>query len=260
MRRLAILAYGVFCYLVSQGVILYTIGFVGGLLVPKSVDSGPEEGWREALLLDLMLLGLFAVPHSVMARQGFKRMWTRVVPPPVERSTYVLVSSLLLALLCWQWRPLPDVVWDVAQPAGRVVLLGLFGAGWGIALWATFLTDHFALFGLRQVYREATGQACKPVGFKTAALYRLVRHPLMLGFLIGFWATPRMTAGHLLFAAAMTAYILVAVRLEERDLMALYGDAYRDYQRRVGMLLPLVGLRPRGGKDEASGERTAAPR
>ncbi len=238
MGRLAILAYGVLCYLVFTGVLLYAIGFVGGLAVPKSVDSGFQEDHYPALLIDLALLGLFAVPHSVMARPGFKRWWTKIVPRPAERSTYVLVSSLLLGLLFWQWRPLPAVVWQVDHPAGRAVLLALFWIGWGIAVWATFLTDHFDLFGLRQVYLHARGQPYKPVGFRTPALYRFVRHPLLLGFLIAFWATPRMTTGHLLFAVGTTAYMLVAVRLEERDLVVIYGEAYREYQWRVGMLWP----------------------
>lgn len=245
MGRVAILAYGLLCYLVFLGVFLYAVGFVGDLAVPRSVDSGPETGRSRALVIDLVLLGLFAVPHSVMARQGFKRWWTRVVPPPAERSTDVLVSSLLLALLFWQWRPLPGVLWEVRHPAGRAALQALFWAGWALVLWSTFLTDHFDLFGARQAYLHFTGRPYTPVRFRTPALYRLVRHPLMLGFLVAFWATPRMTAGHLLFAAATTAYILVAVRLEERDLAALHGQAYRDYQRRVSCFLPLGLLRPR---------------
>jgi protein-S-isoprenylcysteine O-methyltransferase Ste14 len=246
MGRLAILVYGILCYLIFLGVFLYAIGFVGDMAVPKSVDSGPEADPYAALLLDLALLGLFAVPHSVMARQAFKRRWTRLVPRAAERSTYVLVSSLLLALLFQQWRPLPAAVWEVAHPAGRLVLHALFWAGWGMALWATLLTDHFDLFGLRQVYLHARGRPYKPVGFRAPMLYRLVRHPLLLGFLIAFWATPRMTVGHLLFAAATTAYSLVAVRWEERDLVSIYGEAYRDYQRQVGPFLPRSIFRPRG--------------
>jgi protein-S-isoprenylcysteine O-methyltransferase Ste14 len=238
MGRLIIFLYGGLAYLIFLGVFLYDIGFVGDLVVPKSLDSGPQTNVSEAVLMDVLLLALFAVPHSIMARRNFKAWWTRIVPQAAERSTYVLVSSLLLALLFRQWRPLPAVLWEVVHPAGRFALYGLFWSGWAIALWSTFLIDHFDLCGLRQVYLYAKGRPYKPVGFRTPALYRFVRHPLLLGFLIAFWATPRMTAGHLLFAAATTAYALVAVRWEERDLLALHGEAYRDYQRRVGMLLP----------------------
>jgi protein-S-isoprenylcysteine O-methyltransferase Ste14 len=238
MTRIAPLVYGVVSYLIFLGTFLYAVGFVGELLVPKTIDSGEPARMAESLLVDVLLLGLFAVPHSVMARRRFKDWWTRFVPPPAERSTYVLVSSLLLALLFWQWRPLPAVVWEVTPPAARVVLHAVFWAGWGVVLWSTFLIDHFDLFGLRQVYLHARGKPYKPVGFRAAALYRFVRHPIMLGFLIAFWATPRMTAGHLLFAAATTAYILVALWLEERDLVAQHGEAYREYRRQVGMLLP----------------------
>jgi protein-S-isoprenylcysteine O-methyltransferase Ste14 len=245
MGRLIIFLYGALAYLIFLCVFLYDIGFVGDLIVPKSLDTGSQANVSEAVLMDVLLLALFAVPHSIMARRGFKTWWTRIVPQPVERSTYVLVSSLLLALLFWQWHPLTAVVWEVVYPIGRIVLYGLFWAGWGITLWSTFLIDHFDLCGLRQVYLYARGRPYKPVGFRTPALYRFVRHPLLLGFLIAFWATPRMTAGHLLFAAATTAYALVAVRWEERDLAALYGEAYRDYQRRVGMLLPVGAFKRR---------------
>jgi protein-S-isoprenylcysteine O-methyltransferase Ste14 len=238
MTRFAVLIYGVLCYLVFLATFLYAVGFVGDLAVPRSVDTGLGVDASRALWIDVVLLGLFAVPHSVMARQGFKAWWVRIIPQPVERSTYVLASSLLLALLLWQWRPLPAVVWEVNHPVGRGVLYALFGTGWCIALWATFLIDHFDLFGLRQVYLYFRGLPSKLVGFKTPALYRLVRHPLILGFLIAFWATPRMTAGHLLFAAAMTVYSLVAIKLEERDLVVFHGEAYRDYQRQVGMFWP----------------------
>jgi protein-S-isoprenylcysteine O-methyltransferase Ste14 len=238
------LAYGVLCYLLFPAAFLYAVCFVGNLLVPKTIDSGSPTQRAEAWAVDVLLLSLFAVSHSVMARRGFKDWWTRLVPRPVERSTYVLVSSLLLALLYWQWRPLPAVIWEVAHPAGRILLHILFWAGWGVVLWSTFLTDHFDLFGLRQVYLYARGEPYKPVGFKAAGLYRVVRHPLMLGFLVAFWAAPQMTAGHLLFAAATTAYILVAIRLEEGDLVAQHGEAYREYRRQVGMLLPRGVFRP----------------
>ena len=239
MSRVVILVYGGLCYLLFFAVFLYAIGFVGDFIVPKSLDTDTLGHESQAALMDVLLLGLFAVPHSVMARQGFKAWWTRIVPQAAERSTYVLVSSLLLALLFWQWQPLLDVVWEIGQPAGRFAMYAVFWTGWVIVLWSTFLIDHFDLCGLRQVYLYARRRSSEPMCFRTPALYRFVRHPLMLGFLLAFWATPRMTVGHLLFAAATTAYILVAVQLEERDLLVLHGEAYRDYQRRVGMLVPV---------------------
>jgi len=229
-------------YLLFLAVFLYAVGFVGNLPVPKSIDSGPEGPPFFAALVDSLLLLLFAVPHSVMARPAFKRWWTRFVPPPVERSTYVLVSSLALALLFWQWQPIPAVVWDVGHPAGRWPLHAVFWAGWALALVSTFLIDHFDLFGLRQVYLYASGREYTPPAFRTPGLYRSVRHPLMTGFLLAFWSTPTMTLGHLLFAVATTAYILIALQLEERDLVGFYGDRYRTYQEQAGVLLPFPRL------------------
>jgi protein-S-isoprenylcysteine O-methyltransferase Ste14 len=239
--RLLALAYGGVCYLIFLVTFLYAIGFVGNLVVPKSIDSGPQAPLAEALTVDLLLLGLFAIQHSVMARPGFKRWWTRLIPMPVERSTYVLVSSLLLVLLFWQWRPVPGAVWEVQQPVAVIVLWGLFGAGWLIVLVSTFLIDHFDLFGLRQVILYAAGKQYTPPPFRVVALYRVVRHPIMLGFVIAFWATPVLTWGHCLFALMTTAYIVIAVHLEERDLRAAHGRAYELYQRRVSMLVPWVG-------------------
>jgi protein-S-isoprenylcysteine O-methyltransferase Ste14 len=242
MSRTLALAYGVASYLAFLAAFLYAVGFVANLLVPKSIDSGPE-GWLPAsVLVDTLLLLLFAVPHSVMARPAFKRWWTRLVPPPVERSTYVLISSLTLGLLYWQWRPIPTVVWQVTSPTGRLLILAVFWAGWAAVLASTFLIDHFDLFGLRQVYLYASGRPYTPVGFRVLGLYRYVRHPIMLGFLLAFWAAPTMTAGHLLFAGATTAYILIALQLEERDLVAFHGEQYRAYQKQAGMLLPLPRL------------------
>ena len=204
MSRTLALAYGVACYLLFLAVFLYAVGFVGNLPVPKSIDSGPGGPPGTSVFADTLLLLLFAVPHSVMARLAFKRWWTRFVLPPVERSTYVLVSSLALALLFWQWRPIPGLVWDATNPVGRLLLLVVFWLGWVLVLVSTFLIDHFDLFGLRQVYLYATGREYTPPAFRTTGLYRYVRHPLMTGFLIAFWATPTMTLGHLLFAVATT--------------------------------------------------------
>jgi protein-S-isoprenylcysteine O-methyltransferase Ste14 len=243
MSRILALAYGVASYLAFLASFLYAVGFVANLLVPKSIDSGPTDSLPLAVFVDALLLLLFAVPHSVMARPAFKRWWTRFVPPPVERSTYVLVASLSLGLLFWQWRPIPAVVWHVENPVARSVVLAVFWAGWALVLVSTFLIDHFDLFGLRQVYLYASGRPYTPVGFKALGPYRYVRHPIMLGFLLAFWASPTMTAGHLLFAVATTAYILIALQLEERDLEGFHGERYRAYRNQAGMLLPLPRLR-----------------
>jgi len=233
------LAYGVASYLAFLASFLYAVGFLGNLLVPKSIDSGPKGSLPASVLIDTLLLLLFAVPHSVMARPAFKRWWTQFIPPPVERSTFVLVSSLTLGLLFWQWRPIPTVVWHPANPVGRWLLHAVFWAGWAVVLVSTFLIDHFDLFGLRQVYLYASGRPYIPVGFRVPGFYRYVRHPLMLGFLLAFWATPTMTIGHLLFAGATTAYILIALQLEERDLVSFHGEQYRAYRKQTSMLLPL---------------------
>jgi methanethiol S-methyltransferase len=229
-RRLLGGLYGAACYLFFLVVFLSAIGFVGNLVVPKSIDSEDQVSLVEALPLNLLLLGLFAVQHSIMARPAFKRWWARLVPDPVERSTYVLMSSLLLALLFWQWRPLPGAVWEAEQPVIAAALWGLSVVGWLMVLTSTFLIDHFDLFGLRQVYLYAAAKPYSPPPFRTPALYRVVRHPIMLGFLIAFWATPNMTWGHLLFAGMMTAYIVVGIRLEERDLRNAFGSAHEKYQ------------------------------
>jgi protein-S-isoprenylcysteine O-methyltransferase Ste14 len=239
LARIAAFLYGLVCYLIFFVTFLYAIGFVGNLVVPKSIDSGPEVPLMEALLINTLLLSLFAIQHSVMARQWFKRAWTKIIPQPIERSTYVLLASLVLSLLFWQWRPMRAIIWDVENPTGRILLQGLFWMGWGGVLFSTYLVDHFSLFGLKQVYLYLKSVPDEPTPFKTPALYKVVRHPLYLGFIIAFWSTPRMTLGHLFFAAVCTAYIVVAIQFEERDLIEFYGDSYRKYRTQVSMLLPV---------------------
>jgi protein-S-isoprenylcysteine O-methyltransferase Ste14 len=239
LSRIATFLYGLVCYLIFFVTFLYAIGFVGNLVVPKSIDSGPAVPLVEALLVNTLLLSLFAIQHSVMARQWFKRAWTRIIPQPMERSTYVLLASLVLLLLFWQWRPMREVIWDVQNPTGRIVLQGLFWMGWGGVLFSTYLVDHFSLFGLKQVYHYLKGLPDELTPFKTPVLYKVVRHPLYLGFIIAFWSTPNMTLGHLFFAAVCTAYIVLAIQFEERDLIEFYGDSYRKYRTQVSMLLPI---------------------
>lgn len=246
---MAILAalYGLVVYLFFLATFGYAIGFVGNLpLLPKTIDSGAGAPLVEALLVDIMLLGLFAVQHSVMARRGFKRWWTRLIPESMERSTFVLAASAALALLLWQWRPIAEpVIWTVNDPAARIALQGVFWVGWGVLLISTFLINHFELFGLRQVWANMRGQALPAADFRTPLFYRHVRHPIYLGFILAFWAAPTMTAGHLLFAAASTGYILIGIWFEERDLIEQFGQRYQAYRQQVGMLLPRLGTRGR---------------
>jgi len=249
MSRLLALLYGAVAYTVFLLTFLYAIGFVSGFGVPRTIDDGPTAPAAVALAIDVLLLGLFAVQHSGMARPAFKRWWTRYVHAAVERSTYVLASSLVLIVLFWQWRTLPQVIWQVDAEPIRWALYGLAAIGWLLVLSSTFLINHFDLFGLRQVWHYAhRSQPDRDTAFVTRAFYRIVRHPLMLGFLVAFWSTPDMSAGHLLFALMTTGYILVAVKfLEERDLLAQFGDTYRGYQRDVPMLLPWRFARGRPG-------------
>jgi protein-S-isoprenylcysteine O-methyltransferase Ste14 len=247
MARLLGLIYGLGAYLFFGATFLYAIGFAANVPGLKTIDSGAAGDRVTAAVIDVVLLGLFAIQHSVMARRGFKQWWTRIVPAVVERSTYVLAASLILALVIWQWRPMTNVVWSVDSPVGQTILHALFALGWLILLVATFLISHFELFGLQQVYSGWRGRQTVPPSFKTPGLYKVVRHPIYLGFILGFWATPHMTEGHLLFAAASTAYIFIGIFFEERDLIASFGDDYRRYRRRVPMVLPFLTL-GRAGK------------
>jgi protein-S-isoprenylcysteine O-methyltransferase Ste14 len=237
VKRVLIFVYGVICYAVFLATFLYAIGFIGNLGVPKSIDSMPEAPLAAALLTNLGLLTLFALQHSVMARPAFKRWWTRIVPEPAERSTYTLFSSLALIALFALWQPLGGTIWHVESPVGQAILYAAFAFGWGLVLVSTFLINHFDLFGLRQVWLQLIGKPYRPLPFKTPLLYRYVRHPLYVGWFFAFWATPTMTVTHLLFALATTGYILIATRLEERDLAAAHPE-YDEYRRRVPMFLP----------------------
>jgi protein-S-isoprenylcysteine O-methyltransferase Ste14 len=236
--RLLTLSYGSLAYLIFLGTFLYAIGFVSQYVVPKTIDTGPTSSLPAALLINLVLMSIFAVQHSGMARQGFKRLFARFASPAIERSTYVLLTSLSLILLFWQWQPMPAVVWNIENPVlAGVVTAGGF-LGWLIVLYSTFLISHFELFGLTQVVSHFAGRMVEPMKFKTPGLYRLIRHPIYLGFIIAFWSTPMMTLGHLLFAAVTTAYIFVGIYLEERDLVTMFGSEYRRYREKVAMLVP----------------------
>ena len=238
--RLLAFAYGSFAYVLFLGTYLYAIGFIGNFAVPTRLDASTQGPFVQALLINLLLLGLFAVQHSVMARPGFKSVWTRIVPKPVERSTYVLFSSLALILMFALWQPIGVTIWNVENPAGRGLLYGLLATGFIVVLVTTFLINHFDLFGLRQVYLYLRGREYTPLRFKTPLFYKYVRHPLYVGWLLAFWGAPTMTVAHLVFAVMTTAYILVAIQFEERDLITMHGENYVRYRREVPMLIPRI--------------------
>jgi methanethiol S-methyltransferase len=253
--RLLILFYAIVSYAVFLVSFLYALGFLGNYLVPKSIDAGSPMNLSKAIIVDLLLLGLFAIQHSIMARPAFKQWWAKIFPVACQRSTYVLLSSLILLLLFWQWRPMPMPVWQINGIAAWL-LIGVYWLGWLIVLASTFMIDHFDLSGLRQAFFALRGAEVPGQSFKTPLLYKIVRHPIMLGFLLAFWATPEMTAGHLLFAIVTTAYILVGLRFEERDLIAQFGATYQQYRGRVPMLLPRIFGRRRA-EDRQSVARSA---
>jgi methanethiol S-methyltransferase len=240
MGAVSAFVYGSVAYACSLAALVYAIGFVGNFVVPRSIDVGMPASPGEAVVVDLLLLGLFGLQHSVMARRSFKAWWARIVPDSVERSTYVLAASLALGLLLWQWRPIPEpVVWRVESTAAATLLWSVFWLGWAMLLLSTFLINHFELFGLRQVFARLIDRSIPEPEFRTPFLYRYVRHPLYLGLILAFWSTPAMSAGHLLFAIGSTGYILLGIWFEERDLMAQFGERYRRYRRQVGMLVPI---------------------
>lgn len=251
MKRWLYFAYGVACHLMFLGTFAYMAGFVGNFLVPKSIDTAADGVSAGAVLVNL-LLGLFAAQHSIMARPGFKRIWTRVVPVPIERSTYVLLSCLVTFVVMWQWRVLDTVVWDVQQPIARATLWGLFAVGWLSVPAVSLLIDHFDLFGTRQVWHYLRGKEYSPLPFRLPMLYKRVRHPLYIGWMIAFWVTPTMTVGHLLFAGVLTSYMIAAAVIEERDLVAHFGRQYAEYRRRVPMFIPKFGVPADGASTPSS--------
>jgi protein-S-isoprenylcysteine O-methyltransferase Ste14 len=252
MSKILALLYGIAAYVLFLRTFVYAILFVGNIGVPKSIDTGQTSSVFTAVAVDAVLLLLFAVQHSMMARPWFKKRWTQLVPWTVERSTYVVAASLVLIVLLWQWRPIPNVVWDMRATLVGTVLSVTFWIGWGVLLLSTFLINHFELFGLAQVWNSFRGSEHHPPAFRTPALYKYTRHPLYLGFLIAFWSAPRMSVGHLLFSVATTGYILLAISFEERDLISFHGDQYRQYRLRVPMLIPFLGGRKKESRETSA--------
>jgi protein-S-isoprenylcysteine O-methyltransferase Ste14 len=249
MAGLVAVIYGVVAYGFTLIALLYLIGFVGNLIVPKSIDSGTAGPLIQSAVVDTMLIALFAIQHSVMARQGFKRWWTRIVPPSVERSTYVLFTSFVLLILYWQWQPIPAPIWTVQNPIAAGLIGGIFWLGWVVLVASTFMLSHFDLFGLSQVFARLFDKQLSKSNFRAPLLYRYVRHPIYLGVLLAVWATPAMTAGHLLFSVVITGYILIGIQLEEHDLIQQFGNQYRRYRQQAAMLVPLPGRKFTDAKD-----------
>lgn len=241
MAGLAAVLFGIVAYGFSLIALLYLVGFVGNFIVPKSIDVGTSGPLLRSVIIDAALIGLFAVQHSVMARRGFKRWWTRIIPSSIERSTYVLFTSVVLMILYWLWQPIPEPVWTVHNPMAAAALNGIFWLGWAVLVGSTFLINHFELFGLSQVFARLFGKPSSEPRFRTPLLYRYVRHPIYLGVMLAIWSTPTMTIGHLLFSVAITAYTLMAIQLEENDLVEQFGDQYLRYRQQAAMLVPLPG-------------------
>lgn len=242
MKKSIAFLYGVIAYLIFLVAFIYAIGFIGNYIVPKSIDSGTDSSFLQAFVVDAILLGIFAIQHSVMARSAFKKWWTGIITPAIERSTYVLLSSLALFLIYWQWQPMTSIVWKADNQMVSSILTGVYFFGWLVAFLSTFMINHFELFGLKQIFENLRNKQLQPTTFKMNFFYKIVRHPIMLGFIIAFWATPLMTLGHLIFSIATTLYIFIAVKfLEEKDLRKFHGKEYEEYQKKVPMFFPFTG-------------------